>query len=225
MLAIQPTTGEVAALSKCTRESSQEWHPKISSYSGFVDAFTLLGINCVMSSMDFDRSTQATSWIFDTSSLAACKEKAASTEDVQDAHRKGTRPKARKFASGFHQSFDGNSSTPTNTLPPNMISTEDQEALVQFHAHQIQTLIGPSAILVELRTNVTALATAVTFFRRFYLSNSVLSFNPRKVAAACAFFAAKVEDQKIEVSSNNSYIASHGVLVGGREGSEIFPPM
>jgi len=61
-------------------------------------------------------------------------------------------------------------------------------------------LVGPHAILPSLVRSPEILATAVMFFRRFYLSNSVLDFAPRKIAVAAAFLAAKVEDQKVEVS-------------------------
>jgi cyclin H len=64
-------------------------------------------------------------------------------------------------------------------------------------------LIGPQAILPSLVRSPTVLATAITFFRRFFLSNSILDFTPRRMAVAAAFLAAKVEDQKVEVSSNS----------------------
>lgn len=67
----------------------------------------------------------------------------------------------------------------------------------------MQTLVGPTALLPELRTSVTVLSTAIMLFRRFYLSNSILYFNPRKMAAACALFAAKSEEEKIEVSHHD----------------------
>ena len=151
--------------------------------------------------MDFDRSTQAKSWIFDKKSLEACRERAAVVDDSTGYSTTKRRVRAvRSFASGFHRSQSEKSASPTIQRKRYSLSSEDQEALVRFHAHQIQTLIGPSALLVELRTSVRALSTAISFFRRFYLSNSVLNFSPRKMAAACAFFAAKVEEEKIEVS-------------------------
>ena len=70
---------------------------------------------------------------------------------------------------------------------------------MQFHAHQIQTLVGPYALLPELRRSQKVLSTAIILFRRFFLSNSVVEFNPRKIATASAFFAAKLEEEKIEV--------------------------
>jgi cyclin H len=157
--------------------------------------------------MDFNRSTQARSWLFDEDSIAACRERAA-----VEASANINEPRVRKFASGFHSRFskerEGSptvSELPRSTFPT--LSPNDKETLVRFHAHQIQALVGPTAILSELCTTETVLSSAIMFFRRFYLSNCILDINPRKMAAACAFFAAKAEEERIDVSS------PHGLMV------------
>lgn len=145
--------------------------------------------------MNFAVSTQRKSWIFSEESIAACRSKA-----VAGSSRSGVR--VQKFASGFHATY-GPATTNTTPSPETRrtpLSIRDQETLVQFHAHQIQTLVGPYALLPELRRSQKVLSTAVILFRRFFLSNSVVEFNPRKMATAAAFFAAKIEEEKIEVS-------------------------
>lgn len=140
--------------------------------------------------MDFDCSTQCRSWLFDKKSLQACREKAVSTPHDPTV-------RVRKFASGFHfdvQQYGKQENT------HRFISAYEQETLLHFHAHQIQSLVGPTAVLPELRKSTTVLATAITYFRRFYLSNCVIEIHPRKIAVACAFLAAKVEEQRVEVS-------------------------
>jgi cyclin H len=150
--------------------------------------------------MEFERSTQAKSWLFDEYSLAACRERAVLVAST------GGKPKSQKFASGFYRRYRSDLPAETNTPDEHTlsfaISLSDQETLIRFHAHQIQTLVGPTAMLRELRTSATVLSTAIAFFRRFYLSNSVVEINPRMIATACAFFAAKVEEEKIDVSSS-----------------------
>ena len=118
--------------------------------------------------------------------MEACRQRA-----VCSCNQKGV----RNYASGYQHVERRPKLTPAGAL-----TAADQESLVQFHSHQFQTLVGPTALLPELRTSVAVLSTAVMLFRRFYLSNSVLDFHPRKLAAACALFAAKVEEEKIEVS-------------------------
>jgi len=145
--------------------------------------------------------------MYNEASLAACKQRAvgAAPKDVailSITDEKGTNKitdGVRKFASGFHQRFEASSESFISIPYSESISTGDQELLVQFHAHQIQTLVGPTAIMRDLRTSETVLSTAVTFFRRFYLSNSILQVHPRAVAVACAFLAAKVEEERVQV--------------------------
>lgn len=160
--------------------------------------------------MDFHRSTQARSWLFDEQSLSQCREKIINERSL------GRNPdgssKVRKFASGFCRRQDstndsatdgsGSSSIDPHELsePQTTLTSKEQGILVRFHAHQLTMLVGPAAILPSLVRRPTVLATAVMFFRRFYLSNSVLDFKPRRMAVAAAFLAAKVEDQKVEVS-------------------------
>jgi hypothetical protein len=154
--------------------------------------------------MDFNNSTQARSWLFDEHSLAACRKRAA----VEEASAKNeNKPRVRKFASGFHARFskECEGSPVANDLFSSSVPTlspSDKETLVRFHAHQMQALVGPTALLAELCTSETVLSSAIMYFRRFYLSNCILDINPRKMAAACAFFAAKAEEERIDVSSS-----------------------
>lgn len=45
------------------------------------------------------------------------------------------------------------------------------------------------------------LATAIVFFRRFYLRNSYCETDPALVAAACCYVAAKAEETPVHVKS------------------------
>ena len=151
--------------------------------------------------MNFERSTQVKSWIFSTETLEACRKKALAMEMESSLRQTDIiSGRVRKFASGFHRRSQQESPAITNQrCHSSEISLCNQEILVQFHAHQIQFLVGPTALLYDLRTSEAVLSTAITFFRRFYLSNSIVEVSPRKIAAACAFFAAKVEEEKLEV--------------------------
>lgn len=76
------------------------------------------------------------------------------------------------------------------------ISQRDQETLVHFHAHQIQKIIGPNAIFPLLKRGSSVLSTAIMLFRKFYLSNSVVDFHPRNIAAASALLAVKTDCER-----------------------------
>lgn len=164
--------------------------------------------------MNFYASSQRKSWIFDKESIDDCREKAVSGSRTQSSRN----PRVQNFASGFNvrhrDTRQVDSSVPTTSR--SILSSRDQETLVQFHAHQIQTLVGPYALLPELRRSQKVLSTATILFRRFFLSNSVVEFNPRKIATAASFFAAKLEEEKVEVSCRFRSFFCHcaGVLDG-----------
>jgi hypothetical protein len=165
--------------------------------------------------MDFERSTQARSWLFDEKSLYQCREKVV--RERAFVRKADGSSKVRKFASGFgkrqaagltidsksggSQRYSCHSCEPVELIwDQSSLTSNEQIILVRFHAHQMSMLVGPTAILPSLVRSPTVLATAVMLFRRFYLSNSVLDFNPRRMAVAAAFLASKVEDQRVEVS-------------------------
>jgi cyclin H len=153
---------------------------------------------------DFERSTQARRWTFDSESLEACRRQAVERSAVGTGGLNPTHlgpPSPRKFASGFHSRYkDSLASELVTDAPMYSLSTTEQELLVRFHAHQIQSLVGPEALLPGLQTNESVTLTAITLFRRFYLSNSVAEIHPRKIAVASAFLASKVEEDRVEVS-------------------------
>jgi hypothetical protein len=118
-----------------------------------------------------------------------------------DSKKSSFPERVEKFASGYHERYqngeDGN--LPALSPPSGELVPSDQETLVHFHAYQMQTLIGPTAILYDLRTTETVLHTAIMLFRRFYLSNSVTEISPRKMSVACVLFSSKLEGEKVEV--------------------------
>jgi hypothetical protein len=166
--------------------------------------------------MDFDSSSQARSWLFDETTLAQCRQKALAEKPKATARNSVER--VRRFASGFHRRHAG---TDENLDPPrhsrqvklSVLSAEEQELLISFHAQQISQLVGPTAVLFPgLVRSHTVLATAIMLFRRFYLSNTVLDFEPRRLSVAAAYLAAKVEEQRVEVRTHRD----GGILSRGK---------
>jgi cyclin H len=74
------------------------------------------------------------------------------------------------------------------------LTPDEEAALVTFYAAKLPTLIGPRAMLSRLRRESKVTATAAMLYRRFFLSNSVMLFDPKAVMVAAAFLASKVED-------------------------------
>lgn len=158
-----------------------------------------------MGEMDFDKSTQAKYWMFDDESLRECQEQAC--KSVSSSNGDGSTsssPRVRKTASGYHNNNDNSNNKGKQNGEKKItvhLSPEDQELLVHFHAHQIQRLIGPNAVFPALRRGSSVLSTAIMLFRRFYLSNSVIDFHPRNIAAASALLACKADcERRLPVS-------------------------
>lgn len=150
-------------------------------------------------------SSQAKCWMFDEETLRECRKEACDSSGL-NSKAAGGKPRVRKFASGYHGRTKTKTSTTTSTpndtdTPPttalsSTISPEDQETLIHFHAHQIQKLIGPNAIFPMLKRGASVLSTAIMLFRKFYLSNSVIDFHPRNIAAASALLAVKADCER-----------------------------
>jgi len=85
----------------------------------------------------------------------------------------------------------------TDDLP--FLSPEEEVALVHFYATKLFSLIGPNAQHPSLRRDVKVPSTAALLLRRFYLSNSVMIYDPKIFMVACAFLAAKIEDATVDI--------------------------
>jgi len=78
------------------------------------------------------------------------------------------------------------------------LAPEDEVALLQYFAYMIQDACGHRSESIKRGLHVQA--TALTFFKRFFLSNSMLDFDPKVVLMACVFLAGKVEYEYIRLS-------------------------
>ncbi|CAJ1949442.1 unnamed protein product [Cylindrotheca closterium] len=153
--------------------------------------------------MDFESSSQARFWMLNELTLSECRAKAAVVQP-------STKKRARSFACGYRDRINENMGCSLEAKSRRMMPL-DQETLVHFHAHQIQRLIGPNAIFPELQRSSSVLSTAIMLFRRFYLSNSIVDFHPRAMAAASALLAVKVDCEpflEIDVLSHATSVIS-----------------
>lgn len=155
----------------------------------------------------FDLTTQAKRWSFSRETLFRCREHCLSL---------GPDAKPRNFASGFHYRFGTadhsslSSKISSSDLlalnepsdePALSISLAEKESFLRFHSNQIAKLVGPSAVCSETRKSPKVVATAISLFRRYYLSNDVLGtkYSPHQMKAAAVFLASKVEDEPLKV--------------------------
>ncbi|GAX23989.1 cyclin H [Fistulifera solaris] len=93
-----------------------------------------------------------------------------------------------------------NHSVDDNNLPTEheyFLTADEETTLVNFYAHKLPNLIGPHALRIRRESKITA--TAALFLRRFFLSNSVMLYDPKVVMVAAAFLASKVEDATVDI--------------------------
>lgn len=76
-----------------------------------------------------------------------------------------------------------------------LLTVDDETALRAWYELQIIALIRGT-----IKRPDKVAATAVILFKRFFLSHSLLEFNPAVVAACCMFVASKVEDEFISAT-------------------------
>jgi len=111
---------------------------------------------------------------------------------------------SRRVAQGQEKSAlsenDGDDGVPQQTAKGHAFLTPQEEAtLVSFYASKLPTLIGPNATLPRLRREPKVTATAALLLRRFFLSNSVMLFDPKSIMVAAAFLGSKVEDGMVDI--------------------------
>ena len=144
---------------------------------------------------DFSHSTQLQQWIYTPQLLELCRQKANRLARQYLCTEPALNQPVFDFARGFSDTDEGIEHGPAENRTGDPFLTPIEEGrLVDFYAAKLPSLIGPLAQLPKLRREVKVSATAALLFRRFYLSNSVMLFDPKAIMVASAFLASKVED-------------------------------
>lgn len=162
--------------------------------------------------VDYKDSSQLKLWTFKPEQLEKCRELAnrearvfLSQSSSSDAETTPSEPPVHSFAAGYATRTDemdssGDDSVPTQTAKGHDFVTSQEEALlIAFYASKLPSLIGPLAQVPRLRRDAKVTATAALLFRRFFLSNSVMLFDPKAVMVAAAFLGSKAEDATTDV--------------------------
>ena len=160
-------------------------------------------------------SSQLKSWLFTPESLDLCRSRAnregrkwltkvATSEEGSNGGNISEETKLTHvscFARNFQSEQDKDEDDgPWQSPSSNPYLNPDEEAnLVSFYVSKLPSLIGPQAQVPRLRRESKVPATAALLLRRFYLSNSVMVYDPKAVMVASAFLAAKVEDAMTEI--------------------------
>lgn len=156
---------------------------------------------------DYHISSQHNIWKFqDRAELEACRvytnflarkylfERATNTDDSPSANPVSCYaciPEERAKAK-LHNPDVGPWESPTGGHK--YINAGQEKTLVDFYLGKLPALVGPAAQVRRMRRGPKVVATAAMLYQRFFVSNSVLLFDPKVMMVAAVFLATKTED-------------------------------
>lgn len=174
------------ALEKRKRASNDSSAPSQSPQKNYVSSDDL-----------YRRSSQYQLWSFNAAQLAQMR---------HSANEKGRRTALERFATARATFEAGNAAvfaTHGDKLTPDIleiISIEEEQLILKFICLQIVQICAHFKMPTQVR------ATAMAFFRRFYLVHSVMEYRPKNVAYTIVFLAAKLENYFILIESFCAHI-------------------
>lgn len=141
---------------------------------------------------DFQTSTHRAKWIFTQQELIE-KYRAANQRAIQSLEKYGTTcleidadgsfsyPKSQKDS-------DSNGDKRSRAKP---LSVEEELVLRVFYEYKIQVVCGAFKFPHKIQ------ATALTYYKRFYLCWSVMELHPKTVMLTCIYLACKIEENHV----------------------------
>uniref|UniRef100_A0A7C9DS43 [RNA-polymerase]-subunit kinase n=1 Tax=Opuntia streptacantha TaxID=393608 RepID=A0A7C9DS43_OPUST len=141
---------------------------------------------------DFQTSTHRAKWIFTQQELIE-KYRGANQRAIQALEKYGTTcleidadgsfsyPKSQKDS-------DSNGDKKSRVKP---LSVEEEQVLRVFYEYKIQVVCGAFKFPHKIQ------ATALTYYKRFYLRWSVMEHHPKTVMLTCIYLACKIEENHV----------------------------
>ncbi|EMG46826.1 CCL1 Cyclin CCL1 [Candida maltosa Xu316] len=140
----------------------------------------------------YRNSTQFELWSFTMENLQETKRK---------ANEKGAKSAREKFNQAFEQAKQENPAIfeqypdELNDSMISLVTAEEESTFLDFYIQNITTTCNFFKMPTQVRL------TAASFFKKFYLVNSVMEFHPKNVLYTCIFLAAKSENYFISIES------------------------
>jgi len=144
--------------------------------------------------MQFEQTRQFKNWIFDSTSLANL--------------RNGVATQAlNRYSLQLHEQSPSLPVQQTQLQASQEVLTQAEEATVINHLskqmlYEWDKVIARDSKIPAIHMDVKA--TALTFFKRFYIANTIMDYSPQKILAVCFNLAAKVEE-RWELSVDSKY--------------------
>jgi cyclin H len=133
--------------------------------------------------MFFSSSTQAKYWILTPEKLATIKQETNSSVDNSLQDQKGSAEK-NTDAQGSQN----------GAKRPEKLTVEEEDAIKNYYIFKIIEICENKSLLISEK----AMLTAITFFKRFFLYQTVMEYDPKTLMVTSIYLACKVEESHLK---------------------------
>ncbi|CAG85103.2 DEHA2B03388p [Debaryomyces hansenii CBS767] len=141
----------------------------------------------------YRRSTQYQLWSFTSESLQEAKQK-INEKGRQHAIEEFNKA-LLKLKSGSKENVDKYQAELTSEKLLDLLTLEEELKYLNFYCENIIKVVNSFRMPTQVK------ATAVSFFKKFYLVNSVMEYHPKNILYTCVFLAAKSENYFMSIES------------------------
>lgn len=141
----------------------------------------------------YRRSTQYQLWSYTSESLREAKQK-VNEKGRQHAIEEFERALV-KLKSDSKGDFDKYQDELTSQKLLDLLTPEEELKYLNFYCENIIKVVSSFRMPTQVK------ATAVSFFKKFYLVNSVMEYHPKNILYTCVFLAAKSENYFMSIES------------------------
>lgn len=145
----------------------------------------------------YRETSQYTLWSFSPTQLAAMREKTNAAARTRIAERLASLPTPPKNmsapTSGANTPDADGTSTPSL---PEFLTAPEEAQMVAFFTSELLRAGDHAEMSDEIK------ATAAVFFRRFYVTNSIMTYPPQQMTFVALFFGCKAEGSFVSISES-----------------------
>lgn len=141
----------------------------------------------------YRQTSQFQLWSFSPTQLSAMREKTNTAARTRIAERLSSLPNSNTSAPTSNANTPDPDGTSTPALPVFLTAPEEAQ-LVTFFTSELLRAGDHAEMTDEIK------ATAAAFFRRFYVTNSIMTYPPQEMLIVALFFGCKAEGSFVSIT-------------------------
>ncbi|WJX63345.1 Cyclin-H1-1, variant 2 [Trifolium repens] len=167
---------------------------------------------------DFQTSTHRSKWIFSPQKLI---------EKYTDANQRAKQTLEQCGATLMEVDDDGSLSYPESQMTANNsaekhsrikpLSIEEEQCIKVFYENKLQEVCNNFHIRSRYANSSIGIATALVFFKRFYLQWSVMEHQPKNIMLTCIYAACKIEENHVSAEELGKVISQDHQMILNNE--------